>query len=144
MQAEGSTDVSDAEQALSTTMRTTLTGLRRLQFSAQSRLAQAWARRASGAGPMQALALATSASSAPATLGCSSPPVGIAWLLPVTAPGQPCTLPRGAASRPTPSQRSPSSRLTGVLGRVWLRRALLFLFSRLVRSSADAHTAGSV
>lgn len=53
----------------------------------------------------------------PATLGCSSPPVGTPLAPPSeAAPGQPAPLPpRGAQAHP-PSQRSPSSRLTGCWG----------------------------
>ena len=60
-------------------------------------------------------------------------------------PGQPCTLPPRGGLRPTPSQRSPSSSLTGVLGGV-CGSGGLFSFSSLAwsRFSADAQTTGTV
>lgn len=66
-----------------------------------------------------------------------------AWLLPVRLPWATVHPPPRGGLRPTPSQRSPSSRLTGVLGGV-CGSGGLFSFSSLVwsRSSADAHTAG--
>ena len=130
-------------QALSPTTRAALVGLRRLQFSAQS-----WHGRGVGVQPatrwphadacwplVSAQLLPHSAALPPQSQDTCPLPARAPWAT-VHPP------PRGGL-RPTPSQCSPSSSLTGVLGGV-CGSGGLFSFSSLVWSkfSADAQTAG--